>query len=170
MQAHPYKADPRIVPPVALALTSGLVLLALEGLTHRGLLMLLLLSPFLYLGADILTRKIIVDSSGLTVSKLLRNVYLAWPEIQSVDVVKTNSKLFIMLEAEDERPVLISNTISPFNELVESILEKLPPEKIKPAARDMLTDPPSITGALIQAWVVCVVLTGIVVGKILGYS
>jgi hypothetical protein len=170
MQAHPYKADPRIVPPVALAMAAGLMLLALEGLTPRGFLMLLLLFPFFYLGAEILARKITVDSSGLTVSKLLLTVHLDWSEIQSMDVIKTGSKLFVILQAEQERPILISNTISPFKELAESIMERLPADRITPAARDMFTDFPSTTGPIIQAWIVCTVLTGIVVGKILGYG
>jgi len=170
MQDHTYKVNPRMVPPVALAIVAGLILLALEGLTERGFLMLLLLSPFLYIGAEILTRKITVDPAGLTIFKLVRTVRLDWSEIQSVDVVTTGSKLFVILQSEHVRPVLITNTISPFKELVASILEKLPAEKITPAARDMLTDPPSKNGAMIQAWIVCAVLTGIVVGKILGYG
>ena len=49
-------------------------------------------------------------------------------------------------------------------------MASVPKEKISVAAGDLLADPPSKHGPLIQAWIVCFVLTALVIGKILGYG
>ncbi len=77
MDSKIYRVDPRMITPVALAMGFGAFLLILEGPTPRGLLLFLLLSPFFYLGAEILARKIAVDTTGITISKFLRSVQLS---------------------------------------------------------------------------------------------
>lgn len=159
-----------MIPPVALAMLSGLFLLYLEGATSRGLLMVVLLGPFFYLGAEILARRITIDSTGISVSKLLRSVRLKWSEIESLDAVRSGSKVFLILASGGARPVLITNTISPFKEMVGCILESLPAARVAPGATELLSDPPSKHGPMIQAWIVFVVLAGIAAGKMMGYG
>jgi len=159
-----------MIPPVALAMISGLFLLYLEGPTSRGLLMVVLLGPFFYLGAEILARRVTIDSVGITVSKLLRSVRLRWAEIESLDAIRSGSKVFLIIESGQARPILITNTISPFKEMVGCILERLPAEKVAPSAAELLSDPPSKHGPMIQAWVVFAILAGIAAGRMLGYG
>lgn len=170
MSENRYRVDSKLIPPVALAMAAGGLLILLEGPTKRGFLLLLLLSPFFYLGAEVLARKIIVDSEGITVSKLLRSVRFSWSDIRSLDAVRAGSKIFLILQTDSARPTLITNTISPFGELVSRLLEHIPEGKIAQGARDTLADPPTKIGPLVQAWIVCLVLTAIVVGKLLGYG
>jgi hypothetical protein len=132
--------------------------------------MLLLLAPFFYLGAEILARKIVLDERGITISKFLRSVRLEWSEIQSLDAVRSGSKLFVILLGDHGRPVLVTNTIRSFSELVSRILKHVPKEKIADGAVQILSDPPSKTGPLVQAWIVCLVLAALVVGKSLGFG
>lgn len=170
MQTYLYRVDSRMIPPVVIAMGSGFCLLVLEGMTQRGFLLAVLLFPFYYLGAEILARRIILDSHGITVSKFLRTVRLEWLEITSLDAVQSRRKLFIIIQAESGHPVIITNTIQPFTDLVERLMAFLPKEKISAVASDLLANPPSKHGPLIQAWIVCLVLTGLVVGKLLGYG
>jgi hypothetical protein len=149
---------------------SAALLLFLEGPTKRGLLLLLLLAPFFYLGAEILARKILVDSQGITVSKLLRTVRLSWSEIQSLDAVKSGSKLFLILLNLEGRLTLITNTIRPFRDLVTRIVESVPDEKVTADARELLSQCPTKTGPVIQAWIACLVLSGMVIGRLMGYG
>jgi len=148
----------------------GLVLLALEGGTQTGFLLVALLLPFFYLGAEILARRITLDSRGLQISKLLRSVRIEWPDIKYLDAVKTGSKLFLILQWENGRPVLITNTIQPFQDLAQRILENVPGDKVSDYAREVIQDPPAKRGPMIQAWIVCLVLAAIVAGKLLGYD
>jgi hypothetical protein len=170
MQSKSYRPDPKIVPPVVLAMTMGLLLIILEGATPRGILLIVLLSPFFYLGAEILARKIVLDDKGLEISKFLRTVRLDWADIRSLDAVSTGSKLFLILAHEKGRPSLITNTIRPFKDLTHSIMEKLPSYKVSEYAKQVLEDPPVQRGPFIQACIVCIVLTALVIGKLLGYS
>jgi hypothetical protein len=170
MEYSGYRVDPRLIPPVALAMVFGIALLCLEGPVKRGFLMLLLLAPFFYLGAEILARKIVLDERGITISKFLRSVRLEWSEIQSLDAVRSGSKLFVILLGDHGRPVLVTNTIRSFSELVSRILKHVPKEKIADGAVQILSDPPSKTGPLVQAWIVCLVLAALVVGKSLGFG
>lgn len=170
MSENRYRVDLKLIPPVALAMAAGALLVLLEGPTKRGFLLLLLLSPFFYLGAEVLARKIILDEEGITISKFLRSVRFSWPDIQSLDAVKTGSKIFIILQTVRPRPTLITNTISPFPDMVRRLLGHIPPQKIAQGASETLADPPTKVGPLVQAWVVCLVLTALVIGKLLGYS
>jgi len=160
-----------MIPPVVLAMGFGAFLVFLEGPnTRKGLILLLILAPFFYLGAEILARKIVLDADGVHVSKLLRSVSLPWADIRLVDAVRTGSKVFLILQPEEGRPALITNTIRPFDKLVANVLEQIPPERVAQGAVDMLTAPPSKLGPLVQAWIVCLVFIGLVAGKLMGYS
>lgn len=170
MKDSGYRVDPRLIPPTALAMIFGIVLPCLEGPEKRGFLMLLLLAPFFYLGAEILARKIVVDEAGITISKFLRSVRLEWAEIQSLDAVRSGSKVFLILLGDRGRPVLITNTIRSFRELADRVMEYVPAARIADGAAQILSDPPSKAGPLVQAWIVCLVLGGLVVGKILGFG
>ncbi|MBI4961710.1 MAG: PH domain-containing protein [Desulfomonile tiedjei] len=170
MQANLYRVDPRVIPPVVLAIGFGAFLLFLEGLSERGILLAVLLSPFFYLGAEILARRISLDSKGITVSKFLRTVRFEWSQVESLDAVQAGRKLFMILQTENGRPVIFTNTIQPFTDLVEKMMTFIPKEKISGAAAELLVNPPSKHGPLIQAWIVCLVFTALVVGKLLGYA
>ena len=170
MENRPYRVDPRMVPPVALAIGFGAILLILEGTTKRGFLLLLLLSPFFYLGAEILARRIVIDSEGITVSKVLRTIRVQWSHVNSVDAVRTGSKLFLIIDSDQHRPVLITNTIQPFHEMTEHILENIPQDKISPGVKEFVSQAPSKFGPVLQAWIICLVLLGVIVGKFMGYG
>lgn len=170
MSENRYRVDPKLVPPVVAAMMAGALLILLEGPTKRGVLLLLLLSPFFYLGAEVLARKIILDSEGITISKFLRSVRFSWSDIRSLDAVRAGSKIFVILQTDRSRPSLITNTISPFGEMVNRLLESVPERKIAQGALETLADPPTKVGPLVQAWVVCLVLMALVAGKLLGYG
>jgi hypothetical protein len=168
MEMSEYGVDRRMIPPVAISMVLGAWLIVLEGASERGLLMVVLLLPFYYLGLEILVRKISLDSQGITVRKLLRSVHMRWSDVTSLDAIQARNKLYIILQTEEGRPTLITNTISPFVELGQNLLENVPQDKIAQGTREMLSAPPSKLGPLIQAWIICAVLGGIIIGKFLG--
>jgi hypothetical protein len=170
MENRPYRADPQMIPPVALAMGLGALLLALEGPTSKGFLLFVLLLPFYYLGAEILARKITLGADGLEIAKLLRTVRIAWSDIKYLDAVKTGHKLFLILQAENRRPVIITNTIRPFKELARQILARIPPAQVSDYAKEVIQDPPAKRGPMIQAWIICLVLAGLAAGRLLGYG
>ena len=159
-----------MIPPVILAMGFALLLMILEGATNRGFLLLIVLLPFFYLGCEILARKITVDSRGILVSKFLRSVFIEWPEIESVDAVQTGRKLFVIIQTQRTRPVLITNTLSPFEQLTDQILQQVPETKVSASCREMLSTPPAKHGPLMHAWIVCLVLAALAIGKFLGYA
>ena len=82
MENTVYKVDSKMKPPVILAMLAGMVLIVLSIIGSRNFLFLIVLTPFLYLGLEILARKIIVDSKGITIQKVLRSKRLDWVDIQ----------------------------------------------------------------------------------------
>ncbi len=170
MDSKVYRVDPRMITPVVLAMGFGAFLMILEGTTPKGLLVLLVLSPFYYLGAEILARKIVIDTGGITISKFLRSVQLQWSEIQSLDAVRSGSKLFLILQREEGGPIVITNTIRPFQDLVSSLVAAVPAEKISSPVHELLSGAPAKFGPVIQAWLVCLVFVALVAGKLLGYG
>jgi hypothetical protein len=170
MQSSYYRVDSRLIPPVIMAMGFGAFLFVLEGATKRGLLLFVVLAPFYYLGAEILARRIVLSSEGITVHKFLRSVHLGWREILSLDSFQSGSKLFIILQPDQGRPVLISNTIRPFNDLLGKLQEMVPAGKISETAREIFANPPSKHGPVLQAWLVCLVIAGVLAGRLLGYG
>jgi hypothetical protein len=170
MQPYVYRVDSRMIAPVVMAMGLGAVLLVLEAATKRGLLLFMILAPFYYLGAEILARKITLTSEGITVQKFLRSVHVDWREILMLDAFRSGSKLFVILQSQEGRPVLITNTIRPFEDLLNKLQEMVPAEKISETAKEFFSDPPSKHGLLLQAWVVCLVIAAVVVGRLLGYG
>jgi hypothetical protein len=169
MEKDCFRVDPKMFVPVILAMITGVILIFLEGATPKGFLLLIVLSPFFYLGAEILARKITFTDDGLLIDKFLRSVSLKWDEINSVDAVQTGSKLFLILIHDKGRPVLITNTIQRFGFVAKRIMDNLPPYKVNEDTRRILENAPSKWSPLIQAWLVFLILGGLVAGKFLGY-
>jgi len=159
-----------MIPPVIMSMSFGAFLIFMEGATQKGLLLFALLLPFYYLGAEILARKIILNENGITVQKFLRSVHMDWSEIEALDVARTGRKVFLILQGGQTRPVLITNTIQPFENFLKRLTEKLAEEKVSDAVRELAKEPPSKYGPMAQAWIVCLLLIGIIVGKLLGYG
>lgn len=170
METRPFRVDSRIILPVVLAVAFGCLLLVLEGPTRRGILLAALLAPFFYLAAEILARRIVVDEKGVTIAKLLRSVRYEWSEISSVDSVRTGSKVFLVLHSEEGGTTLITNTIELFGELAAIVLRSVPRRSVAEGVREQLSEPPGKVGPLVQAWIACLVLAALVMGKVLGYS
>jgi hypothetical protein len=169
MPSDLYRVDSRIIPPICLTLVSGAVLIILEGASKQGLLTLLVLAPFFYLGAEILARTVRMDEDGITISKLLRSVSLDWDDIQYVDGIRTGNKVFLILHVRAGRPVFLTNTIQPFSDLVGRIVERTSRDNVSERVGQILTDPPSKVGPVIQAWIACFVIAGVLAGRMLGY-
>ena len=64
MEKDCFRVDPKMLVPVILAMGAGVILIFLEGATPKGFLLLIVLSPFFYLGAEILARKITFSDDG----------------------------------------------------------------------------------------------------------
>ncbi|MFH0821973.1 MAG: PH domain-containing protein [Pseudomonadota bacterium] len=170
MERSQYAIDSRMIPPVILGAVFGLLLIAFEVHRPRALgPTIIILLPFFYLGAEILARKIVLDAAGVTVHKLLRSVRLGWAEIESLDVVKSGSKLFLVLQGATDIPVIITNTIRPFSALVADLQARLPQTVISRDVLELSSNMPEKHAHLIQAWLVCFVLAGVVAGRVMGY-
>jgi len=168
METYEYRVDPRIAPAVVVSMALGSWLVILEGSSERGLLMLLILLPFFYLGAEVLARKVSISSQGITIRKLLRSVHIDWSELSTLDYVRSRNKLFLIFQTHDGNPTLVTNTISPFRDLAKKLLDFAPAEKISEGARDVLRDPPAKNGPLIQAWIICLFLIALMIGRFFG--
>jgi hypothetical protein len=156
-----------MITPVALAMGFGAFLMVLEGPTPRGLLLLLLVSPFFYLGAEILARKIAVDTTGITISKFLRSVHLEWSEIQSLDAVRSGSKLSSFFSVR-KGPVSPPTRFVHFRTWSHA-------GGVGAGGEDLIAGRTCsrFTGQIrscIQAWLVSLVFVALVVGETLGYG
>ncbi len=168
MEAYEYRVDPRMIPPVIVSMALGAWLVILEGSSERGLLILLILLPFFYIGAEVLARKVIISSQGITIRKLLRSVHIDWSELTTLDYVRSRNKLFLIFQKRDETPTLVTNTLFPFPDLTRKLLQFVPADKIAEGSRELLEDPPAKNGPLIQAWIICIVLTAMMIARFFG--
>lgn len=165
-----FRVDLRIIPPVALSMLLGSWIIVLERHTDRFLFLLLILAPFYYLGAEILARKILLHSEGITIRKLFRSSEIMWKDISYIDSLKAGKKVFLIIESGSVKPNLLTNTLGQFQILVNSIIQRLPPDKVSESARDLVTDVPNKYGPLLQTWAISVLLGAILLGKMMGYG
>jgi len=170
MASQLFRVHSRMVLPVCLTMISGAALIIFQGTSGQRLLITIVLAPFFYLGAEILARSVRVDEHGITISKLLRSVYLAWEEIQWLDAVRTGNKVILIIHLRDARPAFLTNTLEGFGELASRILERLPRDRVSEQAGALLAEPPSKIGPLVHAWISCLVITAVLVGRLLGYG
>lgn len=165
-----FRVDFRLIPPVALSMLLGSWIIVMESHTDRFLFLIIILAPFYYLGAEILARKIFVDSSGLVIKKLLRTTQISWADISYIDSLRSGRKVFLIIECSSYKPALLTNTLGQFPALVHSIIQRLPPDKVSDSAIELANNVPNKYGPMIQAWAVCLMLGAILLGKLLGYA
>jgi hypothetical protein len=165
-----YRVDPRMIPPVSLSMVLGAALVLWEGASTHGILMLAILSPFFYLGAEILTRTIILDEWGIRVKKFLRSSETAWKDVDNLETVRSGSKFFLIIQPSSHKAIIVTNTIQPFQELTANILKYLPPNAVSESTSQALSSLPSKYGPVAQAWLVTLVLAAIAAGKFLGFG
>ena len=170
METTSYRVAQALIPPVILAMGFGLYLLYLEAGSDKFVLTCLVLAPFFYLGLEILARKIIIDDTGVTIRKFLRQKHMKWSEVEHVDAIDARQKVFLILQDKGARTIIITNTIDSFKDLVERVLDHIEKHTIAPNAIEILANPPVKYGPIIQAWFACIVIVGIVVAKMLGYG
>jgi hypothetical protein len=53
--------------------------------------------------------------------------------------------------------------------MTERILDNIPQDKISPGVKEFVSQAPSKFGPVLQAWIICLVLLGVIVGKLMGY-
>jgi hypothetical protein len=169
MDSSSFRVDTRLIPPVVLAMGFGAFLVYLEFMGDNGLIVLLVLAPFFYLALEILARVITLDSTGITVTKFLRSVRVEWSDVEALDAVKSRTRLFLILQSRGSPPVLITNTIQPFRDLVAQLLQRIPKDKVSAAARETLTDPPFKQRPVVHAWLICALLAGLIAVRMMGY-
>jgi hypothetical protein len=170
METVTYRVSQALIPPVILAMGFGLYLLYLEAGGDKFLLMCIVLAPFFYLGVEILARRILIDDRGITVCKFLRSKRIEWSKVEHVDAVTARQKVFVILQDKNARTIIITNTIDSFKNLVDRILDHVEKYTIVPTAIEVLANPPAKRGPVIQAWLACIVIVGVVIAKLLGYG
>lgn len=170
MQNEVYRVERLLSIPVLFAMVAGAALIFLEGAGKSGTFTAVVLSPFYYLGAEILARSVYLDESGFTVNKLLRSVRVDWNRVESIDTFSVGRKAFLIVQRDDGKPVVITNTLRGFAELTARIAGNVPQDKTMDGVRLLLEDVPSKYGPTLQAWFVFAVLAGIVAFKLLGYG
>ena len=170
MNSQTFRVDSRMRPPVIIGMLSGLALIIISVARDRNFLFLIALTPFLYLGLEILARNIVVDATGLTIQKLFRRKRVNWPEIENIDAVKAGSKIFLILSTSGSRPVIITNLIAHFSELVKLIIQNVAVGKVTESASEISLSNRQKLWPLIQAWLVCVIFFSVMLGKLLEWQ
>ena len=95
---------------------------------------------------------------------------MSWGDISYVDSLRSGRKVFLIIESNSTRPALLTNTLGQFPALVESIIQRLPPDKVSDSAIELVKNMPNKYGPMIQAWAVCLKLGAILLGKLMGYA
>lgn len=167
MENLDYKVNPKLIPPVILAMLSGMGLIIISIIKNHNFLFFIVLTPFLYLGLEILSRKIILNTQGLTIHKLFRSKHLDWSEIVNVDSMRTGSKIFLILQTSKTRPVIITNTIASFPDLANKIIQSVPSDKVAEAVKEISRGTPQKLWPLVQAWLIFAIFFSVMIGKLL---
>lgn len=121
--------------PVAKVIILGLIILPVAGFFFESVV-----------------RRVQVGDSAISVHKLLRQKSLMTAEITAVDTVLVRKRAFLTLSTEEDF-IILSNAYADFPLLVQTILEKVPPQSISEETRQMAVSPPIKSTDIVSCWI-----------------
>ena len=157
--------------PLGLLLLLCLVLLgccfAFDEPPAKALILVLFIVPVAILFVESVFRHVVLDPTGITAHKLLRNKAFGWAAITAVETVLVRKRVFLTICA-DEDFLILSNAYADFPGLVRNLLERVPPESISEETRQMAKAPPVKSSDIVSCWLAVALLLLILYGQLGG--
>lgn len=117
-----------------------------------------------YLFGESLRRRVSIDETGLSLSRLLGRKKLPWEAITHVGGLTIKNKSYILLTTVIGFHI-ISNYYERFSRLAEDLLAHVESDRVEEAARFLMEEKPAGTAGAALVWVAAVLLTGIILLK-----
>lgn len=156
--------------PLALTFFPLLILLfmscMLPAFSGERIVLTLILLVDLYLIAEILCRRVDLQSEGLQIKRLLRSRELAWDEITHLGALRLGARIYLLLTTTRGFYIL-SNSYGRFPELLRYLSEKLGAGKTDEGICKLLEGPWKNNKPVYAAWLAVLVLSAVISGRLL---
>ncbi|NIQ96684.1 MAG: hypothetical protein GWN87_22715 [Desulfuromonadales bacterium] len=117
----------------------------------KAIVLGILAIPVVGLFVESFFRRIVVAGEAVTAFRPFRQKSLAYDEITAVDTIQVKKRAFLTVSSEEDF-IIISNAYADFPALLESLLEKVPAEKISEDTARMAEAPPVKSSDIVSCW------------------
>lgn len=150
-----YRIRPSFLLPLGIVISLCLVLVAVVLFQHQPPVKLLVIGcallPLGYLFFECIIRRIEADNNGLRMIRLGRCRTFPWGEITSVETVRVRQRAFLTINAGDDF-LIIANMYAGFDQLLNTLLERVPPATISEETQTLAKAPPTKHSDIIILW------------------
>lgn len=122
--------------------------------------------PVGILFAESFFRRAEVGAQELTVIKLLRRKTLRFPEVTALETIQVRKRAFVTVCAGDDF-LILSNAYGDFPRLVETLMDRVPPQAVSEETQRMASAPPRKNTDIVSCWL-AVALVGFILFLQLG--
>lgn len=121
--------------------------------------------PVTVLFIESVSRRLIVDASGVTAIRLFRSRRIDFADVTALETVQVRSRVFLTLAAGDDDFLIISNGYAGFPALLRRLIGALPASAVTDETRKLATDPPKRYADLIMIWFMLVALAYVLIAQ-----
>jgi len=172
LEEHTYRIKTSLIASYIAAVLLSVVLLVQSAVYHdpapRVAVLIIILIPFYYIFLEILSRRVVIIDTRLVKKTLFTRRVLDGSSITRVGRADVKDRTYIVVETEDERPLLVSNSFGRFGDLTEDVVDLAGED----AATDNLKTVPRErhrrTSDLVHTWMAALVFVVIIAVRFAG--
>jgi hypothetical protein len=96
-------------------------------------------------------RRAVVEETGVTVYKVLRQKTIHFSDLTAVETVQVRKRAFLTLSTEEDF-LILSNAYAGFPALVHGLLKRVPAATVSPETRQLAQNPPRKSSDIVSCW------------------
>jgi hypothetical protein len=133
--------------------------------TFKIVLLPLFILPSAALFIESLRRRIVVDEAGVTAFRAFRQRRTEFAGVTSLESVRVRNRVFLTLSSGPDDFMIISNSYQQFPELLEVLIELVPPTAVTEEARELAQRPPRRHADTFTVWFAVLALAYVLVAQ-----
>jgi hypothetical protein len=124
-----------------------------------------LITPLAILFVESAFRRLVIDTREVTAFRPFRKRRMRFAEVTSLETVRVRSRVFLTLVAGDDDFLIISNSYGDFPNLLDSLIESVPPETVTDETRQLAKQPPLRQADVFTAWFAVIALAYVLLAQ-----
>jgi hypothetical protein len=124
--------------------------------------------PVTLLLVECIFRRLEIDATGVTVTRLFRSRRIEFDRVTALETVQVRSRVFLTLAAGDDEFLIISNGYADFPGLVRTLIAQLPEDVVTAEARQLASAPPVRRADIAMVWFAVVALVYVLIVQFRG--
>lgn len=164
-----YKIRRAFVIPMGLLILLTITLLAVAVIQGQPIAKVIILAflvvPLAVLFIESVFRRIVIDGTGVTAYRPLRQRRVEFAKVTSLESVRVRNRVFLTLSAGDDDFLIISNSYGGFPEMLQRLANAVPQGTVAEETEQLLKQPPLRQADVFTAWFAVIALGYILIAQ-----